>query len=346
MHPRKSTFSHLVRTNYRELFRDGKTAFFVLGFPLFFMALFLGMGFVMSGGSYHVAVAPGPGQHQVVDRLNHVKGLTVKELDQALPGQPRALGGYDAVVQPEEGRPVVTVDAGKFGVVRGMRDALDKGTGASAHSVFRTPDGGVPFDPVKASLPTVLFIALMSAAFFGTATPLIGLRQRGTLRMLGTTPLKRRTFILAQAPVRLGLVMAQVVVVGTIAAICGFLAPGDALPVLVSGLLGALMLFGFGYLVAARMRNAEVANGLLAVLMPVTMLFSGLFLPMELMPGPLRAVSQAFPTTYLVDALSHAFTGAPSLHGLAVDWLVLAGSAVLLALLAARLFSWDQGEER
>ncbi len=346
MSPRNSTFSHLVRTNSRELFRDGKTAFFVLIFPLFFMAMFLGMGLLTSGGSYHVAVAPGPGQHQLVDRLNHVSGLTVKELDQALPDQPRTLGGYDAIVQTEQGRPVVTVDAGKFGVVRGMRDALDNGQAVSARSVFRTPDGGVPFDPVKASLPTALFIALMSAAFFGTATPLIGLRQRGTLRMLGTTPLQRQTFILAQAPVRLGLVMAQVVVVGAIAAACGFLSLGDALPVLVSGLLGALMLFGFGYLVAARMRNAEVANGLLAVLMPVTMLFSGLFLPMSLMPGALRAVAQALPTTYLVDALSHAFTGAPSQHGLAVDWLVLAGSAVLLALLAARLFSWDQGEEK
>jgi ABC-2 type transport system permease protein len=191
-----------------------------------------------------------------------------------------------------------------------------------------------------------LFIALMSAAFFGTATPLIGLRQRGTLRMLSTTPLRRRTFILSQVPVRLLLVAVQLVIVGGIAALAGFLDLRDALPVLVSGLLGALMLFGFGYLIAARMRNAEVANGLLAVIMPVTMLFSGLFLPMALMPAVLKDIAEFLPTTYLVDSLSHSFTDSPSLHGIGVDWLVLAGSAIVLSLLAARLFNWDAGDER
>jgi ABC-2 type transport system permease protein len=344
--PLSSAFRQLVLTNGRELLRDGRTAFFVLLFPLFFVALFAGMGQLVGGGTYHIAVGSGQAQQVLVHQLDQVNGFIVTPLHQQPPMPPRTLGGYDALIQVAGGRSVATVDPSKFGAVKGLRAALAAAGFHGSGAVLRTPDGSAPFDPLKASLSTFLLIALMSGAFFGTATPIIALRQKGTLRMLGTTPLRRRTFILAQMPVRLAIVAIQLAVLVIVAAALGFLPLADMGLVLITGLLGAVMFFGFGYVVAARMRSAEVANGLLALLMPIVLLFSGLFLPMDLMPGVLRAISSGLPTTYLADALGHFFTGAASAHGIAVDWGVLAGAAVIFAALATRFFSWDQKEAR
>jgi ABC-2 type transport system permease protein len=342
----RRAFYQLIKTNWRELFRDKKTAFFVVVFPLFFVATYLGMSVLVAGGSYHIGVAPGRYQHELVTDLNRVTGFTVTALHTSPPALPSALDGYDALVQASSGHGVVTLAADKFGALRGLQSAMSAAGFGGNSAVFRTPDGGVPFSPVKSSLPTVLLMALMSLAFFGTAAPMITLRQSGTLRMLGTTPLARRTFLLAQLTVRLGLAVGQLAVLILVALGVGFVTLGGAVEVFFTGLLGATMFFGLGYLVAARMRSAEVANGLLAMMMPVVLMFSGLFLPLDLMPAAMRAIANVVPTTYLVDALGHDITGAASAHGVGLDWLILAGSAMVFAVLATRLFRWDTGENR
>ncbi|MHC3394131.1 ABC transporter permease [Streptomyces lavendulocolor] len=346
MNATPSVLREMVKTNARELFRDGKTAFFTVLFPLLFLAMFLGIGVLTAGGSYQIAVAPSPNQNEVVESLGHVDGFQAEAWQGTKPPTPGDLGAYDAVVRVDGRRAMVVVEPSRFGVMSGVRSALADSGVDEARMEFRTPDGGAPFDPLKAALPTGLLMSLMSTAFFGTATPLIALRTRGTLRLLGTTPLSRLTFVIAQAPVRLALVVAQLVVLGTVAVAMDFVPLADTLRLMGTGMLGALMLFAFGYLIAARLRNAEVVNGLLGLLMPVLLLFSGLFLPLSMLPSALTTVAEVLPTTYLVDALNHDLNEAAAVHSLTVDWSVLLAATVVFGGLAARLFRWDQGEDR
>ncbi|MFH8774365.1 MULTISPECIES: ABC transporter permease [unclassified Streptomyces] len=341
-----SALREMVKTNARELFRDGKTAFFTLLFPLLFLAMFLGLGVLTSSGSYQIAVAPSTEQHQVVENLRRVEGFDAEGWKGAKAPSPRDLAGHDAIVWVSGREAKVVVDPARFGALKGIRSALTDSGVDESRIDFRTPDGGAPFDPLKAALPTGLLMALMSTAFFGTATPLVALRTRGTLRLLGTTPLSRATFVLAQAPVRLALVVVQLLVLGVVAVAMEFIPLADTVRLMGTGLLGAVMLFAFGYLIAARMRNAEVVNGLLGLLMPVVLFFSGLFLPMSMLPSAVTAVSDVLPTTYLVDALNHDLNKAASAHSLTTDWLILVVATVVFGGLAARLFRWDQGENR
>ncbi|GAA3422849.1 ABC transporter permease [Streptosporangium sandarakinum] len=251
---RPGAFAELTRASARELVRDPKSFFFVLVFPLLFMAMFLFMG----------------------------------------------------TLNPSEG-------------------------------------GG--FDPVRSGIPVVLMMAFMSLAFFGTATPLITMRQQGTLRMLGTTPLRRTTFILAQAPVRLAIALVQLAVMSAAALATGFLQPSAIGRLLVTCALGLVMLFAAGYLVAARMRNAELANGVLALAMPVLLMLSGVFLPMEILPEAVRTVAGHLPTTYFADALRQDLTGVAG-GPVVTSWLVMAGVALVAAAGAVSLFSWTDGEKR
>ncbi|WP_331730236.1 ABC transporter permease [Streptomyces sp. NBC_00045] len=346
MNAAPSALREMVKTNARELFRDGKTAFFTVLFPLLFLAMFLGLGALTAGGSYRIAVVDSPEQPAIVSALVQVDGFHVEPWKGAQPLPAGDLGGYDAVVTVSGRQASVVVDASRFGALKGLRSALSDSGIDDSRSDFRTPDGGVPFDPLKAALPTGLLMALMSTAFFGTATPLIALRTRGTLRLLGTTPLGRLTFVLAQAPVRLALVVVQLIILGMVAVVMEFMSLADTLRLMGTGLLGAVMLFAFGYLMAARLRNAEVANGLLGLLMPVLLFFSGLFLPLSMLPSVITTVSDVLPTTYLVDAFNHDLNEAASAHSLSTDWLVLLAATAVFGGLAARLFRWDQGEAR
>ncbi|MCX5588610.1 ABC transporter permease [Streptomyces erythrochromogenes] len=346
MNAAPSALREMVKTNARELFRDGKTAFFTVLFPLLFLAMFLGLGALTAGGSYRIAVVDSPEQQTFVNELAQVEGFHAEPWKGSGPLPAGELGGFDAVVAVSGGQASVVVDASRFGALKGLRSALAAGGVDDSRTDFRTPDGGVPFDPLKAALPTGLLMALMSTAFFGTATPLIALRTRGTLRLLGTTPLGRLTFVLAQAPVRLALVVVQLVILGMVAVAMDFMSLADTLRLMGTGLLGAIMLFAFGYLMAARLRNAEVVNGLLGLLMPVLLFFSGLFLPLSMLPSVITTVSDALPTTYLVDAFNHDLNEAASVHSLTTDWLVLLAATAVFGGLAARLFRWDQGEDR
>ncbi|WP_052757848.1 ABC transporter permease [Streptomyces yangpuensis] len=346
MNAAPSALREMVKTNARELFRDGKTAFFTVLFPLLFLAMFLGLGTLSAGGSYRIAVVDSAEQQAVVSSLMQVDGFHAETWTGTQPLSAGDLGGYDAVVAVSGGQARVVVDASRFGALKGLRSALADSGFDSSRTDFRTPDGGVPFDPLKAALPTGLLMALMSTAFFGTATPLIAMRARGTLRLLGTTPLGRLTFIVAQAPVRLALVVVQLVILATVAVVMDFMSFADTLRLTGTGLLGAVMLFAFGYLMAARLRNAEVVNGLLGLLMPVLLFFSGLFLPLSMLPSLVATVSDMLPTTYLVDAFNHDLNAAASVHSLTTDWLVLIAATVVFGGLAARLFRWDQGEAR
>ncbi|GIH89442.1 ABC transporter permease [Planobispora siamensis] len=252
---RPGAFAELTRANARELIRDPRSFFFVLVFPLVFMAMFLFMG------------------------------------------------------------------------------------------TLNPADGGGGFDPMRAGIPAVLMMAFMSLAFFGTATPLISLRQKGTLRMLGTTPLSRTTFILAQAPVRFAIAIGQLAALSAAALATGFLEPSAIGRLLVTCALGLAMLFAVGYLVAARMRNAELANGVLALAMPVLLMLSGVFLPLDILPGTVRAVAEHLPTTYFADALRQDLVGVAG-GPIVIAWLVMAGVAVAASAAAVALFSWTDGEKR
>ncbi|MGH3322341.1 MAG: ABC transporter permease [Streptosporangiaceae bacterium] len=204
----------------------------------------------------------------------------------------------------------------------------------------------VPNDPggpdlARMSLPLVLFTALASVAFFGTAVPLVALREKGILRLLGTSPVPRRTLLLAQAPARLLLAAAQITVIIAVTAITGYLDVSRIPALVVSCLLGLAMFGAFGYLVGGRLPSAEATSQALAMLLVVLMFASGLILPLDLLPAGAQTALQALPTTYLADALGHQLVGTPAAFPVWLSYAVLAAGAAVFAGVAARTFRWE-----
>lgn len=204
--------------------------------------------------------------------------------------------------------------------------------------------GGEAFDGFRFGLPAVLVLAFGQLAFLGTATTMVQLRSRGTLRLLALTPLRRLTFIAALVPARLMIAVAQLVVMAAIAAATGFLEVGQIGRLLLSCAFGLAMLFALGFFLGGRISSPEVAAGALSGLLPVLLIASGILLPIGLLPGAIAHAADFIPLTYLGDAVRQDLVGAQALHPIGLDYLVMAATTVVFTLLSALTFRWDQGE--
>lgn len=202
--------------------------------------------------------------------------------------------------------------------------------------------GGPSFTTM--SFAMTLFICVGSVGFFGIATPLVALRERGTLRLLSTTPLRRATLLAAQAPSRVAVALGQLAVIIGIGVALGAITPGRIPMLLVSCLLGLAVFGALGYVVGGRAPSAEATSTVAAIGLVVLMFASGLVFPLDAMPGPVQAALRVLPTTYLGDLLSHFALGLPAKYPIALGVAVILGFAALLAAVAVRTFRWDAGE--
>lgn len=344
--PRARVFRALAATSAKEILRDPKTLFFTAVFPFFFLGLFWFMDntFMNDGPAPEVAVVSGEGAAGVVSSLED-QGITATT-------DPAAARGVDAdspAVWIEAGNGTATATlAGSEIPARGpiLEGLQDAGLPRTAVE-FTGADGTVMTDMLATSLPSVLMVALLSLAFLGTAAPLVGLRQRGTLRLLGTMPIDRTLFMVSQWPIRVAIAGFQLAVIAAAAWAWGLLDFSQLPQLLLTTFLGLLALFALGYLVVSRIKSQDLATAILALLLPVALLLSGAMMPKEFLPDALVSFADLMPTTVLAQALGESMTGL-SQGGLPLPmaWLVLTGMAVVCGFLASRLFIWDQGDNR
>lgn len=225
---------------------------------------------------------------------------------------------------------------------QGLRDA-----GVSADAIVATDDSGeTVIDPLREYLGVIPLLGAASAALIGLTVPIVAMRERGLLRLLGTTPLRRSTFLLAQLPVRFAIAAAIMAVTVGIAVWRRYIDAVEVGSLSVSMLLGISLLFSMALLLAAKSRNAESIQQT-AVMINLALVFvSGGLVPGEIVPGPLQAVLNCLPTTWFAVAASAGLTGSEPFLPIPVLWVLMAVVAAGSLWLATRLFDWDQQEPR
>lgn len=206
----------------------------------------------------------------------------------------------------------------------------------SSVDVLPLPDG--VDEPLDFLTPGVLALAVMSSAMVSLGIGTGFERQYGVLKRLGSTPLGRPRWVAAKIAMVLALLVIQVVVLVGVALALGW-RPGGIPALAVPGIvLGALAFGGVGLVLAGTLRgtvNLAATNGLYLVLL----LFGGMVIPLDELPGPLAAAARVLPAGALSDVLQHALRdGAPEAT---TAWMVLVVWAVAAPLLAARLFRWE-----
>jgi ABC-2 type transport system permease protein len=197
-------------------------------------------------------------------------------------------------------------------------------------------------DNLGLQMPGLLGIALLWLGLFATALPLMRLRAGHVLRRLSVTPLRPATMLSAQIAWRVTVGLLQtglLLLVGYL--VFGVGVVGNKLLFVGAVILGALMFVSLGYVLAGLAPSEE---GLMAIVQlvnfPVMFLSGGLF-PVEMLPSFLRPVVNLSPLTYLTDALGQLMTGAPPLHPLWLDFVVLGVSLAIFLVLGIRCWRWE-----
>lgn len=193
-------------------------------------------------------------------------------------------------------------------------------------------------------VPMAIFMALTSVGFMATAAPLAAMRSKGTLRLLGTTPVSRAQVILSHMPARLGLVLAQVAAMLAVGVAVGA-AELSAVPALFGvSLLGLAMFGALGYLMGGLLATPDVAANVSTLVQLAALFLSGFVFPLDLLPDPAAQVLRYLPTTFFADLMATQLPGGEAVHPVWLSVTVILATAAVCVLLAVRTFRWDQGE--
>lgn len=207
--------------------------------------------------------------------------------------------------------------------------------GLTLTDVLKQSDGP---DRTARALATVLTVSVISSAFTSLAIATGFERRSGALRLLGTTPLGRGELLVGKLlAVAVVTVLSSAVAV-VVALVVGWRPmPGSAWAV--TGIALGMAAFAAWGMALAGLLRAEavlaVANGLFLVLI----VFGGVIIPAESLPGPLASIAPLLPSGALADALTDALVlgSAPSASAL----LVLGGWLVVGTALSVRTFRWS-----
>jgi ABC-2 type transport system permease protein len=188
-------------------------------------------------------------------------------------------------------------------------------------------------------IPILIAFAIGIIAFTYLPGPLVSYREQGILRRLSTTPAPASWVLGAQLVVQTCLMLISILLL-LIVSIVFF---GTSVPKNIGGLILAVILaiaalFAIGLTIAAVARTSAAARGIMAAVLYPLLFFSGLYYPVQLLPGALQAISHFTPLGAAVQAMQAAMNvGFPP----AAPLLVLAAYALVFGYLAKRFFRWE-----
>ncbi len=190
-------------------------------------------------------------------------------------------------------------------------------------------------------VPGMMGLGMLWLGVFGTAPPLVQLREQQILRRLSATPLTRPALLGAQVAWRLttGLLQTALMVLFGVVAY-GMRPHAGWWTMLAAAVLGNLVMVAVGFFLASVARTNESVIALGQVVQFPMMFLSGILFPLEMLPAGVRGVANILPLTYLGDALKQGMLGTPGLHPLWLDFAVMGGCLALLGALSSRFFRW------
>ena len=190
-------------------------------------------------------------------------------------------------------------------------------------------------------VPSILALSVMQVGIFA-AVPLVADREKGILKRLSATPLRRWQLVGSNTLMRLLIALVQtIIIVGVGSAFFGVEVTGSLLLAAAFVALGAVSFLALGYVLASFTRTEEAANGITQVVQFPMMFLSGVFFPIEAMPQFLQSVARLIPLTYLADALRQVMVGGTAFAPLWVCAAVLLGWLVVCFAIASRKFRWQ-----
>lgn len=190
--------------------------------------------------------------------------------------------------------------------------------------------------------PGLLGWAVAMSASFGAAATIQGWRQSKLIRRLQLAPVSTRTVVGARVAVTIAIAMVQMAIfVGLATVAFDLTLTGSwwmAIPLLI---VGTLCFMAIGLLAGAITKTTEGAvNAANFMVLPMSFL-SGSFFPLDGSPAWLRTFSEVLPLKHLNDGMLDVMVRGEGPTAALMPMVILFGFAVVVTLVAARLFRWE-----
>lgn len=190
--------------------------------------------------------------------------------------------------------------------------------------------------------PGLLGWAVAMSASFGAAATLNGWRNSKLLRRLQLAPVSTGTVVGARIAVTVAVALGQLAIfLGLGMAAFGLKLTGAwpmAIPLLV---VGTLCFMAVGLLAGAVAKSTEGAvNMANFIVLPMSFL-SGSFFPLDGAPRWLQVFSKVLPLRWLNDGMTDVMVRGESWSAALVPMAVLAGFAIVVSAVAAKVFRWE-----
>lgn len=334
----------LTLAKIRLQMREHEVLFWVFLFPVL-LAGALGVAFRNQGESeIRVAVVASAGTAEVLAALEAADGIDARGLEESAAREALRKGKVAIAVAP--GEPVQlwfdpTREDSRIARLA-VYDAIQRDAGRE--DVVGVDDREIR-DPgsryIDFLLPGLLGMNLMGTGMWGIGFEIAGARERGVLKRLAATPMRRSDYLISQILGRLVFLVMEVgLLVGFGLVAFGVPQHGAWTTFGIACLVGASAFAGIGLLCAALPRTIQGVSGVLNLAMLPMWILSGIFFSTSRFPDAMQPVVQALPLTALIEALREIMLGGATLAAVAPELTITAVWGVVAFLLALRLFRW------
>ncbi len=220
------------------------------------------------------------------------------------------------------------------GMLANVFDVLFRGLGAEGIEASN-------YSPIIFLTLGMISYCAIAATFESPLPKLVKERDRGILKRLGGTPLNKGTFLIAKALSGSTLAFAEVLLILVVGLISkAFTVAGNWWDLAILLLLGTFMLSGFAFALSSLTRTHDSAIVIVHGVYIPMLLLSGAFVPVEALPGALKAIASVLPMTYFVTPFRGVLVDGVSLMANLVDVVVLLMWIVGGWALAVKTFRW------
>lgn len=353
--PNTRAFWSLSVAIMRGFIRDRSSVFFAIVFPLMFLVLFGGV-FTSQDQSKVDLIQVGD-----VDLLDNLPAEARAAFEESFDiTRTDDLDG--AIAQVRKGDADVAVEARgqelvahytqteqvTAAITQGILRALVDGTNVAlsgappAYSLRTQAVEDDSLETIQFVTPGLLGWAIAMSASFGAAATLNGWRNSKLLRRLQLAPVSTGTLVGARVAVTVGIALTQTAIfLGLGAAAFGLTLTGAwpmAVPLL---LVGTLCFMAIGLLAGAVAKTTEGAVNMANFLVLPMAFLSGSFFPLDGAPTWLQTISTLLPLRWLNDGMLDVMVRGEPWSAALVPMAVLAGFALVVTLVAAKLFRWE-----
>ncbi len=194
---------------------------------------------------------------------------------------------------------------------------------------------------ITADMPIFVSLLIATSAVVSLVAIIAIYREGGILKRLRATPIRPHTILTAHVLVKLlftGLTLVLTLMVGK----RYYPMPADVplLSFTLALLVSTVTVLSLGFLIAAIVPTARFAQPIGTLVLYPMFGLSGLFVPIEVLPPLLQAVSRVLPLTYTVSLLRGIWQGEGWANHLG-DVAILAVMLVLMTAASAKVFRWE-----